>query len=149
MNVIDGILNSLKELSKRVSRLEVNPQPRWVFLQAPLTSGDWDWDAYANAGPLLIDLSAVFGVPAKVRAVVLQARAYDTVAGPTGVPYFTVGPTNTAYESVTTEPIGSGIIYSNNGVCPCNADGDIYYRTISAGGAATLHCSIEIFGYYI
>jgi hypothetical protein len=148
MNAIDGILNSIMDITTRLKRIEVQERPTWIYLQTPLTSVSWDGDMYSSTGPTLIDLSAVFGTPAYIKAVLLQIEGYDTGQAPSNVPYFVVGPNVTYYYAVTIYPIAGGIWSSNAGISPCNANGDIYFRT-SATGAGTLSCWITIWGYLV
>jgi len=96
----------------------------------------------------LLDLSSVFGVPANVKEVKLRVAARDSAALGTAGLYFNVGPSSTYSYAVATYPIGSDVLMSNTGVCPCNADGDIYYR-VSASGVGTLDAWVEIWGYQL
>jgi hypothetical protein len=123
----------------------------FVPLSAPLTSTSWDGDARSTTAKTLIDLSAVFGVPAGIKAVLCNVHVRDS--GSDGVTTFIgiiLAPNSTSDQ---------GISHSCNGVTndaktratmvvPCDSNGDIYYQTV-ASGAGTLDVVIEIWGYWI
>ena len=122
-----------------------------VFLTTPLTSTSWDGDARSTTAKTLIDLSAVFSVPAGVRAVIIKIECQDSGAE-SGVASFRVSPNNLdgkaplfvqlSYTTANDVPL------SSTGICPCDANGDIYYQ-IAASGAGTLDAWIEIWGYWL
>jgi hypothetical protein len=150
MNVIDGILNSLKELSKRVDRLELTGYPVWKYLSTPLTSASWDGDTYSDTAKTLIDLSAVFGVPAGVKAILVDVAIKDIDSTGPDDNYIILSPNAVA---------GSGPIVRSKGrydndlesqqlTVPCDANGDIYYET-AASGVLSLAVYLSIWAYYI
>jgi hypothetical protein len=115
----------------------------------PLTSTSWDGDAFSTTSKTKIDLSAVFGVPAAVKAVLLRIAAKDS--GSSGSDALLVGfsPNNTALSfPVITRPSGLPDDYwaDQSGVCPCDGSGDIYYQ-IAASGSGTMDIFLEIWGY--
>ena len=150
MNVIDGILSTLKDLAKRINRLETQGQPTWVYLTAPLTSVDWDGDAHSTTAKTLIDLSVIFGAPAGIKAILVHAVASDS--GSVGAEtYFGISPNDTAGSSalvcyLTGQVNDWGVV--DTGVCPCDSNGDIYYQIV-ASGANTLDATLRIWGYMI
>lgn len=150
MNVIDGILLSLKDIIKRVNRLETQDVPRWVFLNAPLTSTSWDGDAHSTTAKTIIDLSAVFGAPAGIKAVLVYIYAADS--GSAGADcYFGLSPNNTAgHFSIRCYLAGQVNDWAQvaQGICPCDANGDVYYQ-ILATGANTLDVWMQFWGYLI
>ena len=148
MNVIDGILSTLKDLAKRVSRLETQGQPTWVYLATPLTSASFDGDAFSTTAATVIDLSAVFSVPANVKAVLVRLEANDDVAHGTAGNYLSVGPSAAVFYELTCHVIGGDVKNSVTSPVACDANGDIYYRIV-ASGAGTLDAKIEIFGYLV
>lgn len=120
----------------------------FVPLVAPLTSTLFDGDPFTTTPATLIDLSAVFGVPNKVKAVVVRIAARDSVAWGTGGNYFSVGPSSTYYYAVACYVFGGDVLNGITGICPCNENGDIYYRVI-ASATGTLDAYLEIWGYWV
>ena len=124
-------------------------QPQFYPLSTPLTSTSWDGDAYSsNATATLIDLSAAFGVPAGIKAIAVRVAARDSAAFGTGGLYFNIGPRTDFAYALTCYPLGGDIWNTTCGVCPCNSDGDIYYR-INASGTSTLDAILQITGYWL
>ena len=121
-----------------------------TYLTTPLTSTDWDGDAKSDEGPTKLDMSAVFtGYPdMAVKAVLLRIIARDSA--PIGTPglYFRVGPSATYYYALQVNPPGGDLVSSNTGICPCDANGDIYYK-INASGDGTCDCWLEVWGYWV
>jgi len=124
--------------------------PQTVWLAAPLTSTSFDGDSFSDVANTLIDLSAVFGVPAGIRAVYLYVEVNDS--GSAGV-------TNQAFVEFKPAAAAAGIGVSAAGLAndarsrgtpwvPCNEDGDIWY-SVNATGASTLDMTIEVWGYMI
>jgi len=150
MNVIDGILSTLKDLAKRINRLETQGQPTWVYLTAPLTSTDWDGDAHTTTAKTKIDLSVIFSAPAGIRAVLVYVYANDSGSAG-GDCYIALSPNDTAGSSAVNcylaGQVNDWTVYEN-GICPCDANGDIYYQIV-ATGAGTLDAWIQIWGYMI
>ena len=151
MNLIDGLLNSINSLTKRVSRLESQSAPYWVWLAAPLTSTSWDADAKSTTAKTLLDLSAVFSAPAGIKAIYAHIRGRDSGSAATSQVFFGLSPNNTADSlMLTASPRGLVVDYyaEAQGVVKCTTDGDVYYQ-ILASGASTMDCVIEIWGYVI
>lgn len=124
-----------------------------VVLAAPLTSTAWDGDSFSSVGKTLIDLSAVFGVPAGVKAVLVRVIARDSgSASSTSGLGIMLSPNNTASNGPLHLRIDSlpNDMYGESGgvVIPCDANGDIYYQTY-ASGANTLDVVLQIWGYLI
>ena len=115
----------------------------------PLTSASWNGDAYSTTAKTVIDLSAVFGVPANIKAVEVRIACNDSASAATNNLYVAVSPNNTAASNaVIARPSGLTNDYyaEQSGICPCDASGDIYYQ-ITASGASTMDVWIEIWGY--
>jgi hypothetical protein len=129
----------------------ISTDAKYHPLTTPLTSTAWDGDSYSTTAKTLIDLSAVFGVPAGVRAVLVRllGRDSDSAANLSGC-LLMVSPNNTAYVGLGVRVAGitNDAIGENTVICPCDANGDIYYQ-IAATGAGTLDAWIEIWGYWI
>jgi hypothetical protein len=120
-----------------------------VFLTTPLTSTSWDGDARSTTAKTLIDLSAVFGVPAGVKAVLVKVALRDS--GSAGGLYtFQLSgvSSGTNYSlSETASEINDRFTYGQ-GIVPCDANGDIYYA-LTASGTNTMDVWLEIWGYWL
>lgn len=96
---------------------------------APLTSTSWDGDAKTTANNGTIDLSAVFGVPAGVRAVLVMLTVQDATDGI----YVQLGPTSALLDGATGGTVFAttdhGAYVGDFGVVPCDHNGDIAYKT--------------------
>lgn len=128
---------------------------RPVFLTAPITSTAWDGDARSTTAKTLIDLSAVFttptAVPAGVKAVLVQVQCRDSASSGTATNHFSISPSSSAdVNAIITRCGGMPNDYwvSETGVCPCNANGDIYYQCV-ASGTSTLDVYLQIWGYWL
>ena len=121
----------------------------FVPLTTPLTSTSWDGDSFSTTAKTIIDLSAVFGLPAGVKAVDVFVNMRDS-ASTTTYSYMYLGANDTA---------NVGKVFScdngkNDGLVPasatipCDANGDIFYQVV-ASGAGTMDITIQINGYYI
>lgn len=121
----------------------------YVPLTTPLTSTAWDGDAYSTVGTsTLIDTSAVFGVPAGVKALSVQIVVKDSAAWGAGEYWLALGPSSGVYYMATVSCYGGDLLGRNNAIVNCDANGDIYYR-IGASGAGTLDAWINVLGYWI
>lgn len=150
MDLITGILEELKALKKRISRLETQDAPRWVYFSPPLTAPAWTGAAFSDTAKTLIDLSAVFGVPAYAKAVDVQVFCKDIDSTSADINGVILDATNTADQGKYFYCWGiyDFTIHPESSVVPCNADGDIYYQ-IYATGVLSLTMTLEIWGYYI
>jgi hypothetical protein len=118
-------------------------------LAVPLVSTSWDGDAKSDQlTSAQLDLSAVFGVPAGVKAVLMQIIANDSAAWGTGGLYFTCGPSSAYYFALTCRPYGGDVQSEITGPVPCDANGDVWYR-LDASGASTMDVYIRIWGYWL
>lgn len=123
----------------------------WVFLDAALTSTSWDGDARSTEAKTLIDLSAVFAVPAGVKAVLAKATIRDSGSAATATCGVRFAPNSTAGSypfAVFCGGLTNDSYATGTGIVPCNSDGDIYYQT-TASGAGTLDVTLEIWGYMV
>ena len=109
------------------------------------SSTSWDGDAKGDTAGTKIDLSAVFGVPAAVKAVNMRIIGKANNAGPTDSHYFFCGPSPT-YDAHSGVYLWGNVYMSETGIVSCDGNGDIYY-TISS--SATCYCIIRILGYFI
>ena len=141
------IVDTSANTSKKITRDNLSG---WHFLTTPLTSTSWDGDARSTTAKTKIDLSAVFGVPAGVKAVMVRMAARDSGSS-TGYCQLGLSPNSTA-GSVAVQAYLQGVaddVYvSVNGIVPCDGNGDVYYQ-IAASGTGTLDAIIEIWGYWL
>ena len=123
--------------------------PLFRPLQAPLTSTDWDGDGYSTTAKTPIDLSAVFGAPAGMKAVYVKTIIRDSGSAAND-PFLVLGPTNGAGVGPETraDRVPNDILKYDTMIVPCDANGDIYYQ-IGASGAGTMDVWIQIWGYWL
>ena len=139
-------VEKLRQEMEREKVLESNSAGDWVYLATPLTSTSWDGDAYSTESATAIDLSAVFSVPAGVKAVLVRLACRDSASlGTTGLSV-SIGPSATYFYNVSTIAIGGDVVASQTAICKCDANGDIYRRMV-ASGAGTMDIWLEILGY--
>lgn len=148
MNVLDGVLDTLKRLTKRVESLEMQGAGKFVPLKAALTSTSWDGDGYSTTGKTLIDLSAVFGAPAGIKAALFRVAIRDS-DGADGDYTFVLSPeagggTGPAVNCIPAYDRYNRVMLT----VPCNADGDVYYQVV-ASGSGTMDVILQIWGYWI
>ena len=144
-----GKLRKEVERLKRVERIDSSLIGRPVFLTTPLTSTSWNGDSFSTTDKTLIDLSAVFGVPAAVKAVIVKVALRDS-ASASGLYYiqFSGVSSGTGYSlTVPAIPVNDRYGYGQ-GIVPCNANGDIYYNIV-ASGSGTMDIYLEIWGYWL
>lgn len=162
-------LEQYKELLQHVMEVypnkivfKVTTSPMWIYPSMPewvtnggtayvnKTSSAWDGDAYSTTAKTVIDLSAVFGLPANIKAVAVRMIARDS--GSSGATcFFAISPNSTAGHAaveVYRDKVTNDALDSKEGVCPCDANGDIFYQ-VAASGTGTLDAWLEIVGYYI
>ena len=143
------LLRRIKQLEGRLAELETHDLAAPdVFRTTPLTSTSWDGDAYSTTAKTKIDLSAVFSVPAGVRAVLAHTRIRDS--GSAGGSYFlALSPNDTAGSGLTNrvEFVPNDTRLEQTMIVPCDSSGDIYYQ-IGASDTGTMDVWIEIWGYW-
>lgn len=124
---------------------------RPVFLTTPLTSTSWDGDSISTqATGVLIDLSTTHGVPAGVKAVMVRCYIRDSASATTNNLYFSLssGSTGTAQLAVRCSGLPNDYLTDVCGIVPCDANGDIYYRSATSG-TGTMDVWIVITGYWL
>lgn len=120
----------------------------FVPLIFPLTSTAWDGDARSTTGKTKIDLSAVFGTPAGIKAVLLFVWVRDSGSA-TGDRFLILSPENTNYVGMAIDPHPvNDRIARQTIIVPCDSNGDIYYQ-IGASGTNTFDVFMQIWGYWI
>ena len=149
--MIERLQTEIKGLWAAIEALRAMPLPKFVPLTTPLTSTSWDGDAYSTTAKTLIDLSAVFGAPAGIKAIAVRITARDSGSASGSGLFFMLAPNNVANQSALTvrlDGVPNDGLRDDSGVCPCDANGDIYYQ-ITASGALTIDCFITIWGYWL
>ena len=124
--------------------------PRWVILPqaSRLTSTAWDGDARSTTSPTKIDMSAVFGTPANIDAVLLQVKLRDSASVSTMcyIRFDESAPGSTSpiarASDINDRWAGTQI------VVPTDANGDIYFEC-AASGANTLNVILQVHGYHL
>jgi hypothetical protein len=121
----------------------------FVPLTTLLTSTAWEGNARSTTAKTKIDLSAVFGVPAGVKAISVVTAVRDSASAANDC-WLCLSPVNTA--AVGPKVGCSGLAndkwaYSSFTV-PCDANGDIYYQ-VAASGTGTLDAYLQIQGYFL
>ena len=117
------------------------PGITFVPLATPLTSTAWDGDAYGTANNGIIDLSAVFGVPAGIKAVAVSIAVRASSANV----LFALRPTSGVNDAITVRCQIANQYADNAGIVSCDANGDIYAR-FSATNTGTY---LLVTGYWI
>lgn len=107
-------------ISKKISQANFVQAP--VFLTTPLTSTDWDGDTKTTTDRAIVDLSAVFGVPAGVKAILMSIQTAANAAND----YIRFGPNSTHNYVLTCRTTVASQIAHATGIVPCDANGDIY-----------------------
>lgn len=122
-----------------------------IWCNPPLTSTDWDGDARSTTAKTLIDLSAVFGAPAGIKAVLVRIQVWDSASGAATSNWMGVSPNNTDGSlAVVARCAGlpNNVRGDDNGICPCDANGDIYFQN-AASGSLTQGSDMQIWGYWL
>ena len=125
----DGdLLRRVKELEERIGSLELIEYSKVLFRILYDTTSAKAWTTIASrssADDGLIDLSATFGVPANIQAVILRVDINDVDTG-NPVALVSMGTTAAPTEQLMYAGFdGQWMIY-NSVIVPCTADGDIY-----------------------
>ena len=120
-----------------------------VNLAAGLESTSWKGNSFSTTAKTLLDLSAVFGVPAGVKAILVRIAIRDSGSAATDCRFY-LSPEATAYAGMGWScPTIDDRWGRFGGVkIPCNTDGDVYYQIV-ASGTDTFDIYLEIWGYDI
>ena len=146
------IVAKLKSLTRRVERLESveTTSAGWVILPqaSRLTSTAWDGDARSTTGATLIDMSAVFGTPANIDAVLLRVTINDSgsAAGTAYIRFDNAAPDDTSVV-VRCTLLPNDAKVDSYPVVGADANGDIYFDC-AATGASTLDVTVIVLGYH-
>jgi hypothetical protein len=119
-------LQQIQVLQQQVAAQAVVETPASVFvpLAIPLTSTAWDGNAKTAADTGVLDLSAIFGVPAGVKAVAVSLTMNSGTIG-----YSISLSTNTAAAArgnLTVRTHRENAYNDGSGIIVCDANGDIY-----------------------
>ena len=142
------LLSQIRDLQQRVSMLEsLDIAAPDVFRTTALTSTSWNGDSFSTTAKTKIDLSAVFSVPAGVRAVLITVHVQDSGGAGTDC-IFILSPNATDGKGFTTPCYIQNDAWNRmSHVVPCDSSGDIYYQIV-ASGASTMDVYLEIWGYW-
>ena len=134
--------------SDKLDGLDSTDFGRPVFLTTPLTSTSWDGDSFSTTAKTLIDLSAVFGAPPAIKAILAEYSIKDSGSS-NGTCRLVLSANNVNMTGV--HLMGSPTnnhFATSNAIIPCNANGDIYYQIV-ASGTNTMSIYIQILGYWL
>ena len=139
------IVDTSANTSKKISRENL---AGWHFLTSPLTSTAWDGDSFSTTAKTLIDLSTVFGVPAGVKAVLVNIALRDSgsAANECNIslsPSSSVGGMTARCSGIANDKFVNACL-----TVPCDTNGDIYYE-ITASGTGTMDVYLQIYGYWL
>lgn len=108
--------------SDKLDGLDSTAFGRPVFLTTPKTGSAWSNATKTTADRVIVDLSAAFGVPPGIKAVLMsiqtQASAVDA--------YLRFGPTATYNYALVCRTGVANKIEHAYGVVPCDENGDVY-----------------------
>ena len=113
----------------------------WYFLTTPLTSTSWDGDNKGTGDRAIVDLSAVFSVPAGVKAVLMTIQTTGDAAND----YIRFGPNSGNSFALTCRTQVNSQIMHASGIVPCDANGDVYCYT--SGTVESVY--VWIWGYWL
>lgn len=135
-------LDRIDSLEGHVDKL-LTQAPVFTILAAPLTSGSYDGNDTISASTVSIDTSAVFGVPAGARALLLRVVA--TWAAAAAASQLSVRPKAASHATATIRAHTTSA-QDMTVIVPCNSDGDI--DVIVANASAT-NVTIQVWGYWL
>lgn len=120
----------------------------FVPLTTHLTSTAWDGDSYSTTPKTKIDLSAVFGAPAGVKAVLVMVSIRDSASSSNDT-WFLLSPNDIAGQGLSLTGHATNDRFQRQAfIVPCDANGDVYYQ-INASGTNTMDVYLYIWGYWL
>lgn len=152
-NILEQLQREIDQLKRQVEAFQSGGYAtlQWTYLEGiggtTLTSTSYDGDeTFSTAAKANIDLSAVFGAPAGLKAILVRAAVIDSGSAGTDCRIY-LGPSDTAYggTAFNAEPINSRPGRSTQ-VVVCDSGGNIYIQTV-ASGAGTMSLYLSIIGY--
>ena len=154
MDALEAMQREINQLKRQLEMFQSGNYATTQFVglgttaRPILTSTSWDGDSFSTTGKTLIDLSAVFGAPAGIKAALFRVAIRDE-ASETGDYVLILSPENGGGTGIQ---INCGYVNDryNRGVLtvPCDANGDVYYQ-VAASGAGTMDVILQIWGYWI
>lgn len=121
-----------------------------VFQTIQLSSTDFDGDSFTTTAKTLIDLSAVFGVPANVSAVYVWMMYRDSDSAATETRVILAPYASADLGIILGTKVANDAWQTYTAIVPCTTDGDIYYQIVaSSTDVATLDLYLEIWGYWL
>lgn len=124
----DDTLRRLRDLEERIGSLELIEYSKVFFKIRLDTTSAKAWSTVASrsaADDGLIDLSATFGTPAQIEAVIVRVDINDVDTG-NPIALVSMGATAAPTEQLMYAGFdGQWMIY-NSVIVPCDANGDIY-----------------------
>ena len=140
-NFDEKTVDRIKRLEREVERLRVKESGKFIALTTPLTSTSWDRDDKSTSDRAIVDLSAVFGVPAGVKAVLMTIQTQADAIND----YIRCGPNSTYNYALTCRTTVASQIAHASGIVPCDANGDVYcYPSGTVEGV-----QVWIWGYWL
>lgn len=121
--------------------------PQFTARPTALMSTSWDGDAHSTTASTGLDMSVVFGVPAGVKALLVQVYARDSgsAGASCGVK---LGPDGANWSfDLPLGSVGNDYLRSLTAIVPCDQYGDIYCD-LTASGPGTLDVWMSIWGYW-
>lgn len=145
------LVREIAILKRDMERLNARETPglAWRYLTSPLTSTSFDGDSFSSTAKLSIDLSAVFGVPAGVKAVYIKTAIRDSGSASNDcILYLSPENAGNTGPAVDTGRIANDVYVRDTLVVPCDANGDIYYQVV-ASGAGTMDIILQVWGFQL
>jgi hypothetical protein len=120
----ERVASKINGVQREIERLKTGEVGiTFIPLTTPLTSDAWDGDEKGVADRAIVDLSAAFGVPAGVKAVLMSIQTKGTAAGD----YIRFGPNATYNYAIICRTQVAGVInYAGPSPVPCDSNGDVY-----------------------
>jgi hypothetical protein len=135
MNEIEArLLDKIRQMERRLEALEVIGSPV-VLLKTPRTNDAWSGKAKSSNDNGILDLSALFNVPAGVSGVLLSLNVHNTASGSVQ-DNMLIRPTSATASANPINLMLTSEGFQSNGMawCPCDANGDVYFSTSVSPG---------------
>lgn len=147
-DILQNLIFRIESVERRLKNLSRSTSPSLVFLQSPLTSASWSGSSHSTTSKTLLDLSAVFGVPAGIKAIFLRVVIQDSGAASNQCVLY-LAPNNTSGQGVCFRCVPSNDYWSDDtSLVPCSSSGDLYYQIV-ASGSSTLDVILQVWGYVL
>jgi hypothetical protein len=121
--IFERLVAEIEDLKRKVEQLSTVEGGKFVPLTTPLTSTAWYGGEKGVADRAIVDLSAVFGVPAGIKAVSMSIQTKGNAAGD----YIRFGPNATYNYAIICRTQVAGVInHAGPSPVPCDSNGDVY-----------------------